>query len=116
VTSTNEAEAHLLNLHKDETAAREILSPMVFDFVAGGADEVTVRGNRSAFDHWRLLPQELPGARGLDGDGAWSGRGAASADRARGAAPAVPQRRRARNGAGGESRRHHLHFEHRCLD
>jgi len=37
---------------------------MVFDFVAGGSgDEVTLRGNRAAFDRWRLLPRVLRGVR-----------------------------------------------------
>ena len=37
---------------------------MVFDFVAGGSgDEATLRGNRAAFDRWRLLPRVLRGVR-----------------------------------------------------
>ena len=53
-----------LNLHEYETAARDLLPPMVVDFVAGGSgDEVTLRGNRSAFDRWRLLPRMLRGLR-----------------------------------------------------
>ena len=37
---------------------------MAFDFVAGGSgDEVTLRGNRAAFDRWRLLPRVLRGVR-----------------------------------------------------
>ena len=58
MTATGEAAALPLNLHEYETAAREILSPMVFDFVAGDSgDEVTLLGNRVAFDRWRLLPR-----------------------------------------------------------
>lgn len=58
------AVTHPLNLHEYETAARLLLAPMIFDFVAGGAgDEVTVRGNRAAFDRWRLLPRVLRGVR-----------------------------------------------------
>ena len=54
----------LLNLHEYEAAARDLLPPMVFDFVAGGSgDEVTLRGNRAAFDRWRLLPRVLRGLR-----------------------------------------------------
>jgi 4-hydroxymandelate oxidase len=53
-----------LNLHEYETAARALLAPMAFDFVAGGSgDEVTLRGNRAAFDRWRLLPRVLRGLR-----------------------------------------------------
>jgi 4-hydroxymandelate oxidase len=37
---------------------------MVVDFVAGGSgDGVTLRGNRAAFDRWRLLPRMLRGLR-----------------------------------------------------
>ena len=37
---------------------------MVWDYVAGGSgDEVTLRGNRAAFDRWRLLPRVLRGLR-----------------------------------------------------
>ena len=53
-----------LNLHEYEAAARALLAPMAFDFVAGGSgDEVTLRGNRAAFDRWRLLPRVLRGVR-----------------------------------------------------
>jgi 4-hydroxymandelate oxidase len=53
-----------LNLHEYEAAARDLLPPMVFDFVAGGSgDEVTLHGNRAAFDRWRLLPRVLRGVR-----------------------------------------------------
>lgn len=51
-----------VNLHEYEAAARAALSPMVYDFVAGGAgDEETVRANREAFRRWRLLPRVLTG-------------------------------------------------------
>ena len=37
--------------------AREVLSPMVWDYVSGGSgDELTVRANRAAFDRWRCYP------------------------------------------------------------
>src|SRR5829696_54536 len=53
-----------LNLHEYEAAARALLAPMAFDFVAGGSgDEATLRGNRAAFDRWRLLPRVLRGLR-----------------------------------------------------
>jgi 4-hydroxymandelate oxidase len=64
MTTTNETAALPLNLHEYEAAARGLLSPMAFDFVAGGSgDEVTLRGNRAAFDRWRLLPRVLRGLR-----------------------------------------------------
>jgi 4-hydroxymandelate oxidase len=51
-----------INLHEYETAARALLPRAMFDFVAGGAeDEVALRGNREAFERWRLLPRVLRG-------------------------------------------------------
>ena len=64
MTATDEAAALPLNLHEYEAAARTLLPPMVWDYVAGGSgDEVTLRGNRAAFDRWRLLPRVLRGLR-----------------------------------------------------
>ncbi len=52
-----------LSLHDYEAAARAVLPPTTWDYVAGGSeDEVTLRANRSAFDRWRLLPRVLTGA------------------------------------------------------
>src|SRR6202795_482406 len=43
-----------------EQKAKEILSPAAFDYVAGGASgEDTVRANREAFYHWRIVPRML---------------------------------------------------------
>jgi 4-hydroxymandelate oxidase len=51
-----------VNLHEYEEAARALLPLANFAFVAGGAeDEVSLRGNREAFDRWRLLPRVLRG-------------------------------------------------------
>src|SRR5215213_3687507 len=64
MTATDEVASLPLNLHEYETAARALLAHMAFDFVAGGSgDEVTLRGNRAAFDRWRLLPRVLRGVR-----------------------------------------------------
>jgi 4-hydroxymandelate oxidase len=64
MTTRDAAPLPPLNLHEYETAARALLAPMAFDFVAGGSgDEVTLRGNRAAFDRWRLLPRVLRGLR-----------------------------------------------------
>jgi 4-hydroxymandelate oxidase len=64
MTTTNETAALPLNLHEYEASARDVLSPMAFGFVAGGSgDEVTLHGNRAAFDRWRLLPRVLRGLR-----------------------------------------------------
>lgn len=47
-----------LNLQEYQAAAREVLPPSVYAVVAGGSDdEVTLKANRVAFDHWRLLPR-----------------------------------------------------------
>src|SRR5580658_2645291 len=43
-----------------EQKAKETLSPPAFDYVAGGAGgEDTVRANREAFYHWRIVPRML---------------------------------------------------------
>ncbi len=64
MTVTGEPEALPLNLHEYETAARAVLPPMTWHYVAGGSgDQVTLRGNRAAFDRWRLLPRVLRGLR-----------------------------------------------------
>jgi 4-hydroxymandelate oxidase len=56
-----------VNLHEYEVAARALLPPAVYGFFAGGAeDEVTLRANRVAFEHWRLLPRVLRAIREPD--------------------------------------------------
>ncbi len=43
-----------------EEAARAVLSPEVYDYVAGGAGgESTLRANREAFERYRLIPRML---------------------------------------------------------
>ena len=50
----------LLNPHDFESAAREKLSPSVYDYYAGGAgDEITVRENELAWARHRLVPRML---------------------------------------------------------
>lgn len=40
--------------------ARAVLSPMAYDYVAGGAgSESTVEANRAAFERWRIVPRML---------------------------------------------------------
>jgi 4-hydroxymandelate oxidase len=64
MTATDETTALPLNLHEYEAAARSVLSPMAWHYVAGGSgDQVTLRANRAAFDRWRLLPRMLRGLR-----------------------------------------------------
>src|SRR5918993_4113891 len=63
-TVTDDVAALPLNLHEYEAAARALLPPMVWHYVAGGSgDEATLRSNRAAFDRWRLLPRMLRGLR-----------------------------------------------------
>jgi isopentenyl diphosphate isomerase/L-lactate dehydrogenase-like FMN-dependent dehydrogenase len=48
------------NIEQLRLAARRRLPRAVFDFIDGGAeDEVTLRGNRAAFEKVRLLPRVL---------------------------------------------------------
>src|SRR3982074_2093290 len=43
-----------------EQKAKEILAPRAYDYVAGGAGgEETMRANREAFYHWRIVPRML---------------------------------------------------------
>ena len=66
MTATGEPALLPLNLHEYEAAARQLLSQMALDYIHGGScDEVTLRGNRAAFDRWRVLPRVLRGLRGV---------------------------------------------------
>lgn len=57
-TMTEGARARPLNLEEYEAAARAVLRPEIVEIVASGSDDqVTLRGNRAAFDQWRLLPR-----------------------------------------------------------
>ena len=50
-----------------EQRARQKLSAEAFDYVAGGAGaEETMRANREAFGHWRILPRMLRDVRSRD--------------------------------------------------
>src|SRR5437764_4866637 len=52
----------VLNLDSLEARARELLDPMLFDYIAGGSgDEFTLRENRSAWSRLQLLPRMLRG-------------------------------------------------------
>lgn len=52
----------LVNLHDYEAAAREVVPPAYFQFVAGGADDhVTLDDCRAAFNRWRLVPRVMQG-------------------------------------------------------
>ncbi len=57
----------LLSLDDVETFARTVMSPEVYDFVAGGAaDEITVGWNREKYRDIRLQPQVLRDLSALD--------------------------------------------------
>lgn len=57
----------LLNLDDVEAAARAVMSPAVYDFVAGAAaDEITVRWNRERYRDLRLQARVLRDLAGLD--------------------------------------------------
>ena len=50
------------NLHDYELAARAVLPPEVYEFIAGGSgDEVTLRASRAAFGKWQLVPRVMRG-------------------------------------------------------
>jgi isopentenyl diphosphate isomerase/L-lactate dehydrogenase-like FMN-dependent dehydrogenase len=50
-----------------EAQAAELLDPVVYDYVAGGAgDEHTQRGNATAFERWSIYPRMLAGAADRD--------------------------------------------------
>jgi len=52
----------MLSLRDFESKARQSLDPVVYDFIAGGADdEITVRANEAAFARIGLLPRVLRG-------------------------------------------------------
>ena len=52
----------IVNLESLEPLARERLDPMLFDYIAGGADdEWTLAENRQAWSRFRLLPRMLRG-------------------------------------------------------
>lgn len=49
-----------LNLFEYEQQAQKCLSPMTWDYYAGGAwDEITLRDNHTAFDRIKLRPRVL---------------------------------------------------------
>ena len=57
----------LLNLFDYEERARTTMDPAAYELVAsGGADEITVRWNREAFDRIALLPRVLIDVSKLD--------------------------------------------------
>lgn len=54
--------AQALSLRDLECEARRVLDPVIYDFIAGGADdEITVRANEAAFDRIGLVPRILRG-------------------------------------------------------
>ena len=54
--------AHPMGWRDLEAAGQAALSPSALAYVAGGAGgEETIRANREAFDHWRIVPRMLRG-------------------------------------------------------
>jgi lactate 2-monooxygenase len=50
-----------------EAAAKAVMLPEAFDYIAGGAgEEETARENRLAFERWRIVPRQLCGVAGRD--------------------------------------------------
>lgn len=59
--------ADLFDLPDFERAARQVLTPMAWDYVAGGAaDEISLRWNSEAFQRLRLRPRALVDVSHLD--------------------------------------------------
>ena len=57
----------LINIHEYETLAQGRMEPGAWDYYQGGSDdEVTLRANRSAFEHIRLRPRVLVDVRDID--------------------------------------------------
>ncbi|MCS7024571.1 MAG: alpha-hydroxy-acid oxidizing protein [Bryobacteraceae bacterium] len=49
-----------VNVHEFEEIAKKKLDKLAYDFIAGGVeDELTLRANREAFQHWYLIPRVL---------------------------------------------------------
>jgi len=65
--ATAPKDAPLASLSDFETRARERVSHMAYEYVAGGAgDEITLRENRAAFERLRLKPRVLVDVSKLD--------------------------------------------------
>ena len=49
-----------VNIHEFETIAKRKLHQLAYDFIAGGVeDELALRANRDAFQHWGLVPRVM---------------------------------------------------------
>ena len=56
-----------VNVHEFEEIARRKLHKLAYDFIAGGVeDELTVRANREAFQHWYLVPRVMTDVSSVD--------------------------------------------------
>jgi 4-hydroxymandelate oxidase len=65
--STADPLDNICSLTDFEPLARQKLSPMAYEYIAGGAgDEITVRENIAAFDRIRLLPRILVNVSNID--------------------------------------------------
>lgn len=56
-----------VNVHEFEAVAKRKLHKLAYDFIAGGVeDELTLRANRAAFEHWALLPRVMRDVSNVD--------------------------------------------------
>ena len=56
-----------VNVHEFEEVAKRKLHKLAYDFIAGGVeDELTVRANREAFQHWYLVPRVMTDVSSVD--------------------------------------------------
>lgn len=56
-----------VNVHEFEEIAKRKLHKLAYDFIAGGVeDELTIRANREAFQHWYLAPRVMTDVSSVD--------------------------------------------------
>lgn len=56
-----------VNVHEFEELAKRKLHKLAYDFIAGGVeDELTLRANREAYQHWYLVPRVLTDVSNVD--------------------------------------------------
>src|SRR6185369_4246696 len=56
-----------VNVHEFEEVAKQKLHKLAYDFIAGGVeDEMTLRSNRAAYQHWYLVPRVMTDVSNVD--------------------------------------------------
>jgi isopentenyl diphosphate isomerase/L-lactate dehydrogenase-like FMN-dependent dehydrogenase len=59
-TAAQERELTFTNIRELKDRARQVIDPIAFDYIAGGAeDEVTLAANRDDWGRWRFVPRML---------------------------------------------------------